>query len=95
MNHKNKRIEKLWMSGQRDPLKIARKLGLPNEQRVLEGLRALKLIPDGSDGAEQVRKAGDVVACPSCGQSLVLVRRLGLWACDPGTKRRHSCLRRA
>lgn len=37
-------------------------------------------------------KAGDRVTCPHCGRTLVLVARLGLWACDPGTKRRHRCL---
>jgi ribosomal protein L37AE/L43A len=38
------------------------------------------------------RKAGDQVKCPRCGKTLVLVKNRGLWACDPGTKRRHSCL---
>lgn len=31
--------------------------------------------------------------CPHCGAQLVLVKRNGLWACDPGTKRRHACLK--
>jgi hypothetical protein len=38
-------------------------------------------------------KPGDHVKCPHCGAVLVLVSRLGLWACDLGTKRRHRCLR--
>lgn len=41
------------------------------------------------------RKAGSIVTCPHCGAKLVLVRRLGLWACNPGTKIRHACIRRA
>lgn len=41
---------------------------------------------------ETERKAGDRVTCPKCGVTLVLIKRLGLWACDPGTNRRHGCL---
>ncbi len=38
------------------------------------------------------KKPGDKVKCPRCGATLVLVSNRGLWACDPGTKRRHACL---
>jgi hypothetical protein len=38
------------------------------------------------------KKAGDTVRCTRCGVHLVLVKRNGLWACDPGTKIRHACL---
>ena len=38
MNHKNERIKKLWLAGITDPARIARKLGLADSTRVLEGL---------------------------------------------------------
>lgn len=41
MNLKNERIKKLWEKGLRDPLKISRKLGLVDQQRVIEGLNTL------------------------------------------------------
>ncbi len=44
MNLKNARIEKLWRNGLRDPKAIAKKLGLANDTRVIEGLVFLKLI---------------------------------------------------
>lgn len=33
--------------------------------------------------------------CPHCGAHLILIRRLGVWACDPGTRHRHVCIERA
>ena len=45
MNIKNARIQKLWDKGIRDPQVIAKKLGLLNVDRVIEGLKFLKLIP--------------------------------------------------
>jgi hypothetical protein len=42
MNRKNERIRKLWNRGVRDPKKIAKKLGLASEERVLEGLAQLQ-----------------------------------------------------
>lgn len=46
MNLKNARIEKLWHAGVKDPVKIAKKLGLKDETRVIEGLKFMKLIED-------------------------------------------------
>lgn len=45
MNIKNARIQKLWDQGIRDPQIIARKLGLLDTSRVIEGLKFLKLLP--------------------------------------------------
>ncbi len=53
MNHKDERIKKLWDRGVTNPLLIARKMGLPTADRVIEGLIRLKLIsvkPRASEG---------------------------------------------
>ena len=42
MNIKNERIKKLWLSGVKDTQKIAKKLGLPNDERVIQGLKWLQ-----------------------------------------------------
>lgn len=44
MNSKNARIEKLWNKGIKDPKTIAKKLGLKDETRIIEGLIFMKLI---------------------------------------------------
>ena len=46
MNIKNARIQKLWDSGIRDTKVIAKKLGLVDDKRVIEGLKFLKIIED-------------------------------------------------
>lgn len=49
MNKKNARIEKLWRQGIRDPKIIAKKLGLLDDARVIQGLKTLGYIKDKTD----------------------------------------------
>jgi hypothetical protein len=46
MNQKDERIKKLWSRGVTDPAQIAKKLGLQTTDRVIEGLKRLKLIQE-------------------------------------------------
>ncbi len=41
MNIKNERIKKLWNNGLKDTKKIAKKLGLQSDERIIEGLKWL------------------------------------------------------
>ncbi len=46
MNKKNARIQKLWNQGIRDPEVLMKKLGLATTERVIEGLKFLRLMKE-------------------------------------------------